>query len=142
MKGKVLFSGTFVIIFCLLFGCAPISGPAFGTGDVAGGDFVKDHGQKAEGYGQIARARSGSVPEYPTFDPWPPPRPSTFEVIPDKFLTKENAKPTLSDIDQKISAALDDNGYVEKSNYSIPDGFAIVTRLEWINEDGTPKQGQ
>jgi hypothetical protein len=38
-----------------------------------------------------------------------------------------------------LSDALDDAGYNERSYYSVPDGFAIVSRLEQIEEDGTSK---
>jgi hypothetical protein len=45
----------------------------------------------------------------------------------------------LRDIDNRLSDALDTAGYVEKSYYAVPDGFALVARLEQINPDGTPK---
>ncbi|MFL6236429.1 MAG: hypothetical protein ACJ76N_25085 [Thermoanaerobaculia bacterium] len=38
-----------------------------------------------------------------------------------------------------MSNALDDAGYNEKSYYSVPDGFALVSRLEQIDADGTSK---
>jgi hypothetical protein len=31
-------------------------------------------------------------------------------------------------------------GYVEKSYYAVPRGYALVTRIERINPDGTPKE--
>jgi hypothetical protein len=36
-------------------------------------------------------------------------------------------------------SALTVTGYVERSYYAVPEGFALVTRLEQINADGTPK---
>jgi len=49
---------------------------------------------------------------------------------------------TESDIDRKLSAALDNDKcrYFERSYYGVPDGFALVTRLEQINSDGTSKE--
>lgn len=39
----------------------------------------------------------------------------------------------------RLSTALDGAGYSEKSYYSVPEGFAIVSRLEQIEADGTSK---
>ena len=36
-----------------------------------------------------------------------------------------------------LSKALDSAGYTEKSYYAVPGGFALATRLERINNDGT-----
>jgi hypothetical protein len=47
----------------------------------------------------------------------------------------------LGDVDQKLRAALERTGYFERTYLSVPDGFALVTRLEQINSDGTPKAG-
>ena len=80
--------------------------------------------------------------QYPEFL-WPPPVSSASNEIPIEFITKP-VKETfcLHDVDQKILNALNSAGYFEKSYYSVPDGFAIVTRLEQINYDGTSKEGQ
>lgn len=45
----------------------------------------------------------------------------------------------LGDVDTRISNALTAAGYVEKSYFFVPGGFALVTRLEQINDDGIPK---
>jgi hypothetical protein len=48
------------------------------------------------------------------------------------------SKLTFGDVDAKINEALLAGGYTEKSYYGIPGGFAIVTRIEQINSDGSP----
>ena len=42
----------------------------------------------------------------------------------------------LGDVDKAISGALEENGYIEKSYFGVPDGFAMVTRLEKMLPDG------
>jgi lipid-binding SYLF domain-containing protein len=74
----------------------------------------------------------------PSF-PWPPPAASTEEVIPSAMLEKDAILKSLGDLDAKLVSALRSNGYVERSYYAVPDGFALVTRLEQIGPDGTPK---
>jgi lipid-binding SYLF domain-containing protein len=71
--------------------------------------------------------------------PWPPPAASTDEVIPSAILEKGAILKSLGDVDAKLVSALRSNGYVERSYYAVPDGFALVTRLEQIGPDGTPK---
>ena len=80
----------------------------------------------------------GPPREFPKF-PWPPPRASAMMNIPDEFLREHKESILLHDVDDKLKEALSNAGYVEKSYYAIPDGFAVVTRLEQINRDGTPK---
>jgi hypothetical protein len=48
---------------------------------------------------------------------------------------------TLAAVAARLGAALDACGYAERAWFSIPGGFALVTRLEQINDDGTPKSG-
>lgn len=79
---------------------------------------------------------------YPEF-PWPPPRSSATVIIPYSLLMKNlttTSAPKMRDVVQRFEHAFNLCGYVEKSYYSVPDGFAIVTRLEQINSDGTPKE--
>lgn len=74
----------------------------------------------------------------PSF-PWPPPRPSTVVSLTLGSLGKSaGAGLTLGDVDTKIGEVLALGGYSEKSYYSVPNGFAVVTRLEQINSDGYP----
>jgi len=86
-----------------------------------------------------ARHDSGSPQRLPDF-PWPPPRASAETVIPSEFLRKPG-QPVLhlGDVDHILVSGLDANGYYDRSYYAVPDGFALVTRLEQINSDGTSK---
>ncbi len=78
-------------------------------------------------------------PDFPDFS-WPPPQASASIEIPYIFFKTPNAGVVrLSDVDFKLSSVLFKSGYVEKSYYSVPNGFAIVTRIEQINNDGSPK---
>jgi hypothetical protein len=73
-----------------------------------------------------------AVPQFP----WPPPKASTFYVIPDRLF--ESAA-TIGDAVNAIIAALERTGYVERSFFqTAADGVALVTRLERINADGSP----
>lgn len=88
----------------------------------------------------MRKTTQASTPnDYPAF-PFPPPKASTFEVIPKTFLEKSNEKVSIDFlISNKLLPALKDAGY-EYSFYLIKDsGIAIVTRLEKINSDGTPE---
>lgn len=66
--------------------------------------------------------------------PFPPPKSSSTYVFSDKLF--ESCK-FLNDVDQIISQALIVNGYSEKSYFSVPNGYALVTRIEKYNDDGT-----
>lgn len=81
--------------------------------------------------------RSNAPPELPDF-PWPPPRASTMMNIDDAALRIAGNRTTLGRVDDRLVQALDAAGYVEKSYFAVPDGFALVTRLEQIRADGTP----
>jgi prepilin-type N-terminal cleavage/methylation domain-containing protein len=71
--------------------------------------------------------------------PWPPPRASAFDIVPRDLLLGEKEAPLLGEVDVALDSAFRQAGYVEKSYYSVPSGFAIASRLEQINQDGTPK---
>jgi hypothetical protein len=82
-----------------------------------------------------------SPPEkYPLF-PWPPPWASAIAEIPRNMLEAEHSLTQLRDVDRKITEALEQSEYYESSYYAIPAGFALVTKMEQIEYDGTPKQG-
>jgi hypothetical protein len=72
--------------------------------------------------------------------PWPPPRASSESSI----KLKAHAQPFkhLSDIDAALTVALDYAGYEERSYFSVPQGFALVTRLEQTLADGRPMEGE
>jgi hypothetical protein len=70
--------------------------------------------------------------------PFPPPRPSAFQVIPRELLVAGRPLLLLKDIATELDSAFTACGYGEKTYYGILDGFAMVSRIEQINEDGTP----
>lgn len=81
-------------------------------------------------------AKSSKGVQWPVFQ-LPAPKPSAFYTLPvGHFAGAQN----LGDINSVLAKALDVCGYTEKSYYYVEDGFAVVTRLEKINRDGTPKQ--
>ncbi|WP_143305642.1 hypothetical protein [Chitinophaga vietnamensis] len=83
----------------------------------------------------------GAVPDsaaaiyIPAF-PFPPPQPSATDEISRSYFATCKA---LSDVNARLSAALDKCGYVRKSYFSAPNGFVLVTQLEKINKDRTVK---
>ncbi|MGA9118184.1 MAG: hypothetical protein WB699_02360 [Bacteroidota bacterium] len=83
-----------------------------------------------------SRHNGGEIPEFP----WPPLKPSAFADVPVR-LTGEVAAPTrLRDVADILVNALNKAGYAELSFYHVPNGFALATRLEQINADGTPRE--
>jgi len=71
--------------------------------------------------------------------PWPPPSPSSMLVMARSLvLGTSRANQTLGQVDTRFGAALTQAGYVDKSYYEIPGGYAVVTRLERISDDGRP----
>jgi hypothetical protein len=79
-----------------------------------------------------ATAPLPSVPQFP----WPPPTASASYVLPDNLFAN---RATVGDVTSAIIAALEHDGYVERSFFQTqPGGVALVTRLERINTDGSP----
>jgi hypothetical protein len=70
--------------------------------------------------------------------PFPPPEGYTQRVL-DKSMFA-NCK-TLEDADQIILNAIDHCRYDDHSYYAIPDGFALVTKVEEMNQDGSSVLG-
>jgi hypothetical protein len=70
--------------------------------------------------------------------PLPAPKASAEQVLPDSVFGS-GAGATLGDMDRVLSAALDATGYGDRSYLWVPDGFAIVTRMEQIYSNGRPK---
>lgn len=69
--------------------------------------------------------------------PWPPPRYSAFEVFErDSLAPAEGAR--LGMVAQRFEAAFDAAGYVERSYYRVPGGFALASRAEQIRADASP----
>lgn len=79
-----------------------------------------------------ARPRAWLPPQFP----WPPPGASASYVLPDKLFESYG---TVGDVSAAILEALEENGYVERSFFRTPPGgVALITRLERINDDGSP----
>ena len=75
---------------------------------------------------------------------WPPPEPSTSVAIPRALLLMgvDAEDQTLETVAQRLERALVDAGYVEFGYQAVGcNGFALVTRMEQIDEDGEPLQG-
>ncbi len=64
----------------------------------------------------------------------PPPASATFDLT-DFFI----GQPTLGAVADRIKGALDANKYFEKRYYYLNSGFAMVTRIEQFNTDGSSK---
>lgn len=75
------------------------------------------------------KLRCRETEDYPMF-PWPPPWTSAKEPIPAEYFRFGSDSSTLADIDRKLSRALETKGYFESSYFAIPEGFALVTKLE------------
>lgn len=68
-----------------------------------------------------------------------PPKPSAQINLPRQIFA--NCL-TLSDVNEILINALDNCGYERKSYFSYPNGFVLVTQLEQIDRDETPKSDQ
>ena len=82
--------------------------------------------------------KSGALPNntMPAF-PWPPPAASAETMIPDRWLsTGEGAD--LSNVAVILEGALRAAKYPKWSYSSVPNGFALVSQMEQIKDDGTP----
>ena len=83
---------------------------------------------------------AAGTPAIPAF-PWPPPAPSAEHQIRNAWVSKgEHTK--LSDVAEKLEVALDAASYETWRYSSVPHGFALVTQLEQIKPDGTPRLGK
>ncbi|MEX2497486.1 MAG: hypothetical protein WD397_01260 [Wenzhouxiangellaceae bacterium] len=92
---------------------------------------------RAEAERMAAERAEAAAAELPSF-PWPPPKASTVMNLNDSALRMSGHSTTLGQLDEQLGQALSGAGYVERSYFSVPDGFALVTRLEQIGPDGTP----
>ena len=71
--------------------------------------------------------------------PWPPPQCGNVK----SSKVEQSKKATLGDAERQLAAALDLNGYSNRSYFAVPGGFAIVTQLEQFDpETGKPKEGK
>lgn len=76
---------------------------------------------------------NGEIP----FFPWPPPKPTTQMVLERTLVA--GAATSLGEVADRLTTALGNLGYSEHGFYAVPGGFALATRLEQIEFDGTPK---
>jgi hypothetical protein len=109
---------------------APKSGPA--TGQAVGALI----GGATGAVGEVALAGIGAIPGFS----WPPPKPSAFARIPRTFLVKGESETKVGDVADRLENAFYQAGYGEKTWYIVPRGFALASRLEQFNPDGTPKE--
>lgn len=72
----------------------------------------------------------------PSF-PFPPPKASASHTFEENLFSKAN---NLYEVSELIEGALKKSGYYEKSYYKIPNGFALVTRMEKMKVDGSPAE--
>ena len=81
-------------------------------------------------------SKSLALPEFP----WPPPRASAFDIVPRDLLLGEKQTPVSGDAAAALDSAFRQAGYSETSYYGVPEGFALASRIEQINQDGTLKE--
>ena len=93
---------------------------------------------KTRGLPPLADARTGTA-VIPAF-PWPPPAASAEHQIRNAWVSK-GERTKLSDVAAKLEAALHDANYETWRYSSVPHGFALVTQVEQIKPDGTPRSG-
>lgn len=87
----------------------------------------------AEPAPRFAMPAAGSLAAFP----WPPPAPSAQAQIPGAaFRSDTRPTPSLAEIGARLTAALDQSGH-GYGFYRAPNGFAVVSRVERIGEDGT-----
>jgi hypothetical protein len=84
--------------------------------------------------GSVSPAPTSAAPEFP----WPPPRATTSVVLDSQLFANTT---TLMGVSRTIDAALSNANFGDRRYMAAPGGFALVTRLEHIREDGTPLPG-
>jgi hypothetical protein len=93
----------------------------------------------SQGASRYVKGSAPSHPQMPSFS-WPPPSASSVYRIPlERLLQGPTGEAELGDIAMSLYSALAKAGQNEKSFYSIPEGFALVTRMEAISKDGMSK---
>lgn len=81
----------------------------------------------------------GGARKAPTEDrefPWPPPQASATVNLTGPLLASHKPFASLGDANVVLQAALQQTGYAETSYYSVPDGFALASKLEQTDPDG------
>lgn len=80
------------------------------------------------------------TPNFESIEPWPPPVPSRYAVFPRISQLRQDLK-TVGDFADVLHTELNNAGHFELKYWGAPNGFALVTRLEPIDEDGRPLGG-
>jgi hypothetical protein len=83
---------------------------------------------------KIKPSNSNEAYVMPSF-PFPPPKASASHTFEENLFAKAE---NLYEVSELIEGALKKSGYFEKSYYKIPEGFALVTRMEKMKPDGSP----
>jgi len=80
---------------------------------------------------------SSSLPQ-PQFPSWPLPPPSSRMELPDALLVTPATN--LQEVDDRLTTALSQGGFGEHTSFYWVgrDGFIIITKVERIQDDGTP----
>ena len=78
-----------------------------------------------------------SALEIPSFR-WPPPKASARARLPIAKVLRGRKSATYSTLATSLENAFNAAGYGDVSYFAVPEGFAMVARLEQIREDGTP----
>jgi hypothetical protein len=79
-------------------------------------------------------------PDIPTF--WPLPQASATARIESQIFNRAGVAVNLEEVSLRLEGAFNHAGYSDKSWYAIPNGFALVSRIEQFSEDGTPVYGR
>ena len=96
-------------------------------------DFTGSDGERGV---EEAEPKEEAVPEFP----WPPPKASASDTISRELLLGRPEHPLLRDAAAALDLAFRKTGYGERSYYNVPGGFAMASRIEQMNPDGTPKE--
>ena len=72
---------------------------------------------------------------------WPPPQESARLLLDRKDLDPKRELVTLGDVADRLRKALRTAGYEDIGFYSVPEGFALVTRIEQMSKVGSPLPG-
>jgi hypothetical protein len=106
-----------------------------GTDMTTSSPMGSDATKPPAGDGHPHPQQSSGGERYPEF-PWPPPEASATAIVPQLFLANSKGSTTLKDVDRRLTGALERNGYFESSYYAVPQGFALVTKMEQIKANG------
>ncbi len=106
------------------------------SGDTAAQAAPSDSPQPAP-QGAPPGSTQAAPPQTLPFFPWPPPAASAFYVLPRETFARNT---TVGEVGAAIISALERAGYAEHSFFQTErGGVALVTKLERIDDDGTPE---